>query len=149
MSIAGLGIVLIAAATATLDARKPVERILAEPASYDRAATDPFTRLTVNARCSEERRRASDVTLGWSTTRAGIRALRVDISKFRDGFATGKLVSSVELAPGERTFEFLGGKAGTYYYWRLLTKTEEGWVYAANGRFDAPICPSDDGEERE
>jgi hypothetical protein len=141
MSLAALGIVLIAAALP--------DRILSEPAGYSRPAADPYTTLTVHARCSPTRRRAADVTLGWSTTRPGVTALRVEITDRRDGFAKDKLVTSVELPPGERTFEFPNGLAGAYYYWRLLVKTEQGWAYAANGRFDAPICPSDKDEEEE
>jgi hypothetical protein len=146
MNIVGLGIVLIAAAMPA-DGTTMTARILGEPRSYARAAADLSTQLSVTAHCSKERPRAADINLGWSTTRAGITALRVDITAVRDGFAMGKFVTSGELAPGARTFEFPDGRPGVYYYWRLLTKTEEGWVYAANGRFDAPICPWDGDEE--
>ena len=37
--------------------------------------------------------------------------------------------------------------AGVNYYWRVLTRTADGWIVGATGRFEAPICPADDDEE--
>ena len=43
-----------------------------------------------------------------------------------------------------------GGDAaepGLFYYWRLLVGSTDGWALAANGRFEAPICPFDEVAE--
>ena len=155
MSIAALAIVLAATAAAQPESgRGPVPPlqvksggIVDEPESYEKATAAPDTKLEVEARCSETRLRASDVTLGWSVERPGTTTLRVDITSFPDGFATGKFVTSGELSPDDTKFEFPDGLPGIYYYWRLLAKTELGWTFAGSGRFEAPICPNDRDEE--
>lgn len=148
MHIAALGIVLLAAAL-PVDLKTSAEPVLAQPMSYEKGVLTPDAHLTVQARCSRARARKSDVTLQWTVTRADAAALRVDITEFSDGFATGKFLTSGVLDPRESTFEFADASPGINYYWRVLVKTQEGWTFAGSGRFDAPICPKDDEEEDE
>lgn len=117
--------------------------LVSEPAAYDREATDESTRLEATGRCSTSRLRGIDITLGWEVDREAVEAHRVDLSKFSTGFSTGRFVTSGELAAGDRQIVFQTPEPGIYYYWRLLTKTPDGWVVSGNGRVQAPVCPAD------
>lgn len=114
-----------------------------EPENYDDSKADAFTELEAIARCSETRRRAIDVTFRWHVERAQISAHRVDLSMFRGGFTTGRYLTSGERPADENRLKFDAALPGLYYYWRLLSKTPDGWVVSGNGRFDSPICPVD------
>ena len=118
-----------------------------EPASYDRPTSDAFTEMEAVGQCSRTRPRAIDVTLSWDVTRTSVEAHRIDISMFRDGFSKGRYVTSGERPAGEKARVFDAAGPGGYYYWRLLTKTPEGWLVSGSGRFDTPICPVDEASE--
>ena len=145
MHVAALGVVLLAAAL-PVDLQRAAEPILGAPQSYEKGVQTPDAQLAVDARCSRARVRKSDVTLQWTVTRAGTTALRVDLTDLSDGFATGKYVTA-ELAADETRFEFADASPGINYYWRVLTKSNEGWTFVGSGRFDAPICPKDEEVE--
>lgn len=129
------------------DAETVAVELLAEPASYDRPSSDAFTELEAVGQCSRTKPRGIEVTLGWEVTRSPIEAHRIDITMFRDGFAKGRYVTSGERPAAERQLIFDAAGAGGYYYWRLLTKTPQGWVVSGTGRFEAPICPFDEAPE--
>jgi hypothetical protein len=114
-----------------------------EPADYDKGSQDAFTQMEVDGRCSATKFRTSEVTLRWEVNRPEVEAYRIDISKFRDGFATGRYLTSGLRDAGERALLFDEASAGLYYYWRVLAKTPDGWVVSGNGRFDAPTCAVD------
>lgn len=114
-----------------------------EPENYDDAKADGFTELEVIARCSETRQRGIDVTFRWRVERAQVTAHRVDLSMFRGGFTTDRYLTSGERPADEKRLHFESALPGLYYYWRLLSKTPDGWVVSGNGRFDSPICPAD------
>jgi hypothetical protein len=120
--------------------------VAASPASHDRPSADRLTTLAADARCSATSKRSSVITLSWTTTHVGLKAFRVDLTEYHDGFTNGRFRTSGELPPGTTSLEFTEGDAGVFYYWRLLARTDAGWISAANGRFDAPICASDDGD---
>jgi hypothetical protein len=122
----------------------PVEAILGAPSTYEKPAAESHVTLAARARCSEARPRAADVTLSWTVRREVPTVARVDLTEFRDGFQSGRFVTLGELADAEGRTEFPDGRAGLNYYWRLLVRTADGWAWAANGRFDVPICPKDE-----
>lgn len=115
----------------------------AEPASYDRAASDEFTQLTAAGECSTTRIRGIDIALSWQVKRSEVQAYRVDVSKVRGGFASGQFLTSGERPAAERGLIFETPEPGIYYYWRLLTRTGEGWIVSGNGRVQTPVCPAD------
>ena len=121
--------------------------IVSGPARYDRAARDAEPEVAAEATCSTTKLRGIDVTIHWNVTRENLEAYRIDISELRDGFATGRYLTSGPLALAERTIAFEKARSGVYYYWRLLSKTPEGWIVRGNGRFEAPICPVDETTE--
>jgi len=123
--------------------------ILSQPPNYELPMRDPFTEMRANARCSQFVPRAIDVTLYWGSKRAGVVSYRVDITDLGDGFATGRYLTSGDRGTSVKELPFEEAKPGVYYYWRVLTKTADGWVVAGAGRFDAPICVMDEREENE
>ena len=125
-------------------AAAPVEAILGAPSGYEKPSADPHTTLAARARCAENRPRAADVTLSWAVRKELPIVARVDVTEFRDGFQTGRFVTLGQLADPNGRIEFPDGRAGLNYYWRLLVRTGDGWAWAANGRFDVPVCPKDE-----
>lgn len=121
--------------------------LLWEPASYDRPTSDEFTMLEAVSECSQTRLRGIDVTLGWLVQRLRVTAHRVDISMFSDGFAKGRYVTTGERPVAENRLLYNGALPGVYYYWRVLTKTPEGWIVSGTGRFETPVCPIDEVPE--
>lgn len=117
--------------------------ITAEPTYYDNAWSDGRTELSAVTACSDTRPRKSDVVLGWRITGGGADAVRVDITRFGRGFADGKFLTSGVRGAAERELYFADAEPGLYYYWRVLRRGADSWVVAANGRFEAPICPRD------
>ena len=155
MELLTLGCVLLAGVTRVAEARSfspagEVDRaavILAAPAGYEKASADPFSRLIAEAGCNPVVPRKIDVALRWELKREGGQGIRIDVTELRDGFETGRYVTSGERSPQERTIGFEGADAGILYYWRLLVKRPEGWTFVGNGRFEAPIGDDDEDEE--
>ena len=69
--------------------------------------------------------------------------MRLDLSKLRDGFETGRFETSGPLPAALEGATVAGPEPGIHYYWRLLTLTPEGWVTTSEARFEAPVCPWD------
>ena len=148
------GVVLASAFPAAAGRVAPAPRVAAHPeaiagapASYMKPASDPLTTISAVARCSDERPRQSDVTFGWEVKHEGVQAVRVDITEYADGFATGQFVSSGELSAKSRRFDWPDAGAGLYYQWRLLIRRSDGWEYAGHGRFESPVCAKDEDHE--
>lgn len=145
---AALALVLAAPAWAgdifkAADAEALAIRIVSEPAHYDRSMLLPGTVMNVQARCSTLVLRQIDVTLMWDVRLPGAKAFRIDVSELRDGFSKGRFLTSGERPLGEQTIAFDKARGGLYYYWRVLTRTDDGWVVSGAGRFDAPVCRAD------
>jgi hypothetical protein len=117
--------------------------IVSGPANYDRPVRDAFTAMEAVSRCSTTALRGIDVTLRWDVKRTEVTANRIDITEFRDGFDKGRYLTSGDRPIDEREIVFTDARPGLYYYWRVLTRTSEGWVVSGTGRFDAPVCPAD------
>jgi hypothetical protein len=155
-TVAGAVVLAFAATNALADQRpafvpandeiRSVE-VASQPPTYELPGGDGSFELVVSAACSPRRPAYSDVTLGWKDRGAAAGVVRVDVTGFSDGFATGRYVTSGARPAARRSLTFADGEAGVYYYWRLLTRTSEGWRVRANGRFEAPTCPHDPLDE--
>lgn len=103
------------------------------------------SQLEAVAGCHETKARTALVALRWSTegTQAGA-ALRVDVSKLRDGFSTRRF-SMTRVLPGATDAVALeSAEPGVNYYWRVLATTPDGWVSSPVERFEVPVCPFDE-----
>ncbi len=116
------------------------------PAGSAPAAVD----LSAAAECHSTKRRAALIGLRWSPVAAGQDAAppegaaqRVELTKFREGFSTGRLEATRRLESAVETVAVDSAETGIYYYWRVLTLTAEGWVPSEDGRFEVPVCPYD------
>lgn len=125
------------------DAKALAIQIISEPESYDLPFALPDTVMKAQARCSTVVPRGIDVMLHWDVKQADAKAYRVDITELRDGFAKGRFLTSGERPPAERLLPFEDAQPGLYYYWRVLTSSDAGWVVSGAGRFDSPVCASD------
>lgn len=95
------------------------------------------------ARCSETVRRSAEIELRWQPGAAAAGVQRVDVTRFRDGFALGRYEVSPLLAPGRDSVGLAGPEPGINYYWRVLTETPQGWAPSRVERFEVPVCPWD------
>ncbi len=146
---------------AALAAEVPVEIFAPLPAAERQVAVLPpgsasaASELAAAARCHPEKRRASLVGLRWQPTATGRSgdaseegdlpslAQRVELTKFRDGFNTGRLEATRRLGTAIDAVAVDSPETGINYYWRVLTLNEQGWAPSAVGRFEVPICPWD------
>lgn len=132
---------------AEADAAASTAELAAEPSSYEQPASADGATLEASATCSPSRLRGIDVELSWQVELAQKEGYRVDVSMFGDGFQKGRYLTSGELSAASGGLLFEEALPGIYYYWRVLTRTPDGWVVSGNGRFDAPICPVDEVRE--
>ena len=117
--------------------------IVSQPANYEMPSSHGSVELNAAATCSRTRPNKIDVALNWNLPGAVAGELRVDVTGFNDGFVTGRYLTSGVRPGAQRALTFFDAEAGVYYYWRLVIRTGEGWVVAANDRFEAPTCPAD------
>ncbi len=113
-------------------------RVVGEPAHYETPRGFEKADFIVRATCSRTRSVSSDIVLSWGNALAG--QVRVDITGYADGFSTGRFVTSGPLSASTRELLFLDGETAVNYYWRMLSRSGDGWVVRANGRFEAPTC---------
>lgn len=101
--------------------------------------------LAPAAKCHPTRYRASIVALEWQVAAGeGTSAQRVDISKFREGFTSGRYDTTVHLSAATSGVSVEAPEPGINYYWRVLTKSPNGWVSSPVSRFEVPVCPWDE-----
>ena len=146
---------------AAVAAEVPIEIFAPLPAAERQVAVLPpgsapaASELAAAAQCHPAKRRASLVSLRWQPSAAGqdgeaseqggapSLAQRVELTKFRDGFSTGRLEATRRLESAIEAVAVDSPETGINYYWRVLTLNEQGWVASAVGRFEVPICPWD------
>jgi hypothetical protein len=87
------------------------------------------------------------VNMRWKAGAALQSDQRVDVTKFAEGFATGKFQATRALPPALISVAMEKPEPGVSYYWRVLTRTPAGWVPSGTYRFDAPTCPVDSAVE--
>ncbi len=100
--------------------------------------------LAYQARCDEKPMRTATVSLNWTATSGeGVVGQRVDISKFPEGFATGRFETTGAIDAAQSTAAVAGPEPGLSYYWRVWTMTADGGITSRVERFDVPTCPAD------
>jgi len=111
--------------------------------SLSEGAAGGAMELSVGARCLDTNPRVARIDLTWRLGDPRASAQRVDITKFGDGFATGRFDVTPRLEGGAEAVAVEAPEPGINYYWRVLTETASGWVASPVGRFEVPICVSD------
>ena len=104
----------------------------------------PTASFEVEVGCGQILPRAAFVDLAWSgldTTAASAR--RVDISKLREGFATGRFETTGAQPASLSEVRVQAPEPAVRYYWRVLTQGPEGWVSSRVERFRVPVCRAD------
>ncbi len=148
---------------AAFAAEAPAETFAPLPPGESQAAVLPpasapaATELSAAAGCHSTKHRAALVALSWRPASAGsdgvppegskwglVADQRVELTKFRDGFRTGRFQASRQLAAAAESVAVDSPETGINYYWRVLTLTAQGWAPSATGRFEVPICPWDE-----
>ncbi len=119
------------------------QALSAEPASYDRPSSDSTTEIFASGSCSRTRPGEINVALSWQFTTPQTGDRRVDISKFRAGFASDRFLTSGARALPNGGLLLDAPEPGINYYWRLLTRTADGWRVRGAGRIEVPVCPVD------
>jgi hypothetical protein len=105
------------------------------------AAPGSVSGLHSEAHCDPLRPGVGVVELAWRGALEGEQ--RVDLSKFPEGFATGRYERSDPLAPTLEAAAVERLEPGVNYYWRVLRAKDGGWLASATARFEAPTCPVD------
>ena len=95
------------------------------------------------ADCIDGNPRTRRIDFAWSPSATGALAQRLDISKFRAGFESGRFETTGALDSDRNSATLDMGEPGVRYYWRLLTQLSGGWVPSTIERFEVPICPLD------
>ena len=126
--------------TQVTEAQAAVELL---PAGSEPGASD----LASTTGCHETTPRTAVIGMAWSGGPAIAVSQRVDISKFHEGFDTGRYETTGSLPGSTNTIAFVGAEPGIAYYWRVLDETPAGWVTSAVERFEAPTCPYDPPSE--
>ena len=99
--------------------------------------------LTYEAACSPTVPGLGVVALSWRPGAAAGGDQRVDLTKFPEGFASGRLEVSAPLEPSVSTGTLERLEPGVNYYWRVLRRKGAVWVASETGRVEAPTCPVD------
>ena len=73
------------------------------------------------------------VTFHWKIDSAIVKNQRIDITAYLGGFDTGRYETSGLLSGNINTVKTYELKPGLYYSWRVLTKTNKGWISSAIG----------------
>jgi len=140
------GLMVLAAPLAT--AATPLTVLPVTPAQRDvpvsaaraqAAASD----LSFEAGCSPTVPGLGLVALSWRPGAAAGGEQRVDLSKFPEGFASGRYEVSAALEPGVSAGTLERLEPGVNYYWRVLRRKGAVWVASETGRVEAPTCPVD------
>lgn len=112
----------------------------------DRILTDsnvPAAReLSVRADCDRVNAGLPLAVFSWASPEEYDGRQRIQITPYRNGFATD-LFEAIALEAKQTTVEWSGGEAGINYYWRVLTRTPDGWVASTIARYEVPTCPVD------
>lgn len=103
----------------------------------------PAKDLKVRADCDRVNAGLPLAVFSWTSPDEYKGTQRVEITPYRTGFASKNFQAIGELEDKQKTFEWSGGEAGGNYYWRVLTRTPDGWVASETARYEVPTCPVD------
>lgn len=149
---AGLIAAAVLASAAAVQAQAPSSATEFRPATPEEAQVRSIapgersapSALAYAARCDENTPRASIISLRWTATPGeDVVGQRVDISKFPEGFDTGRFDTTGTLGAAFSTAAVAGPEPGIMYYWRVWTMTADGAITSRVERFDVPTCPAD------
>lgn len=136
-----------ASAASSLRPQIPLHLMPLHLAQYEeRISDDPSlpaaSNLTVRSDCDQTDIGRPLAAFSW-TPAGRLGQQRVEITPFRNGFSLRRVEVIGEVAPDRATLQWRGGEAGINYYWRVLTRTPDGWVASRAARYEVPTCPVD------
>jgi hypothetical protein len=99
--------------------------------------------LEAKAECSQTELRKGIAKLSWKVAATPGIAQRVDVSIYRDGFATGNFETAGSLSPSQSSLEWQRLEPGIIHYYRVLTLHTHGWVGSEIASFEGPTCVAD------
>lgn len=99
--------------------------------------------LSYEASCSPSVPGLGLVRLQWRPASEAAGVQRVDVSPFPEGFASGRYSVSDLLEPSASEGLLERMEPGVNYFWRVLRRSDAGWLASQTGRFEAPTCPVD------
>jgi hypothetical protein len=137
-------VVMVSSAGAQIDqAQPPGDRSSQSERVLEQGSPQRPTALQVVARCSDVNLGRAHAEFSWTAPSTDVRAQRVDISMFRDGFQNERYETVARLPTAQNRLVWDDARPGINYYWRVLTLTAEGWAPSETARYEAPICPVD------
>jgi hypothetical protein len=144
VQIASALLALMPAARAQIDeARPPGDRNTQPERILEQGNTQAPGSLQVLARCSDMKLGTGVAEFTWASSATDVRAQRIDISMFRDGFQTERFETVARLPTAQNRLVWDDARPGINYYWRVLVLTPQGWIPSETARYEAPICPVD------
>ena len=99
------------------------------------------TDLTSLAFCDPDSPSIGAMALSWRS--AGSGAQLVAISTRPDGFETGRYTVSEDLPAAQEQYTVSPVEPGGVYYWRVLTRSGQGWIASRVATFTGPTCVVD------
>lgn len=96
------------------------------------------TGLAADPRCDPGDLARSLVTLNWTPSGSGEQ--RVVVSTRQDGLDSGNAMASAPLDAGRSTYQIRDSQPGGVYYWRVLTRSGDGWAASDTAQFEGPTC---------
>ena len=134
---------LDASAASSLRPQMPLHIAQNEERILDDPSLPSATNLTVRADCDRLNLGLPLAVFSWAPAAGGRGEERVEITPFRNGFSLRRAEVIGEVRPERATLQWRGGEAGINYYWRVLTRTADGWVASRIARYEVPTCPVD------
>lgn len=101
------------------------------------------TDLRAETRCSTDVLRHGEVVLHWSPATPRGSAQRIEITAFRDGFETGRLMVARDVDADAQSTSVGGLEPGLAYRWRVLSRQGEEWLASEVASFVGPTCVAD------
>jgi hypothetical protein len=100
------------------------------------------TALTSNPVCDALTPGRTGTTLEWQSAEGGGEQ-RIDLTVFFRGFEEGAFVATPTLESGQSAYRLLDTDPGAQYEWRILTRSEDGWVTSETTTFRGAVCVID------
>lgn len=91
--------------------------------------------------CDPDSPATAAMALSWRSANSGEQL--VAISTRPDGFETGRYTVSENLPAAQEQYTISPVEPGGVYYWRVLTRSGQGWVASKVATFTGPTCVVD------
>lgn len=132
-------------ATTTTPAPTPIPQLTAVPVRTPPAGVTEggsgATSLSSLGFCDPDSPATAAMALTWRSARAGEQL--VAISTRPDGFETGRYTVSENLPATQEQYAVSPVEPGGVYYWRVLTRSGQGWIASQVATFTGPTCVVD------